>query len=87
MWLLALKNAAGLLNRNYVNKRGLDLSKEVLWVSVGQLAAKLQAVKVKGLKKILPRGPPRTSECGPGSIPGRKDHPPTLTASCNFEAS
>ena len=35
--------------------RGLDLSKEVLWVSVGQLAAKLQAVKVGGVKKILPR--------------------------------
>ena len=27
---------------------GLDLSKEVLWVSVGQLATKLQAVKVIG---------------------------------------
>ena len=28
----------------------LDLSKEVLWVSVGQLAVKLQAVKVGGVK-------------------------------------
>ena len=36
-----------------VNKRGLDLSKEVLWVSVGQRAAVLQAVKVGGQKKIL----------------------------------
>ena len=42
------KSAARLLNRVWVNKRGLDLSKDVLWVSVGQLAAKLQAVKVGG---------------------------------------
>ena len=34
----------------------LDLSTEVLWISVGQRAAKLQAVKVGGLKKILPHG-------------------------------
>ena len=30
-----IKKAARLLNRDYVNRRGLDLSKEVLWVSVG----------------------------------------------------
>ena len=30
----------------YVYQGDLDLSKEVLWVSVGQLAAKFQAVKV-----------------------------------------
>ena len=35
-----------------VNKRDLDLSKEVLWVSVGQRAAVLQAVKVGGQKKF-----------------------------------
>ena len=35
---------------------GMGLSKEVLWVSVGQLASKLQAVKVGGLKKIVPLG-------------------------------
>ena len=29
-----VKSAARLLNREWVNKRGLDLSKEVLWVSV-----------------------------------------------------
>ena len=46
---------------------GLDLSKEALWVSVGQLAAKLQAVKVGGVKKILPRS---MSRGGPGSTPG-----------------
>ena len=41
-------------------KRGLDLSKEILWVSVGQLAANLQTVKVGGLKKILPHSQSRT---------------------------
>ena len=41
-----IKSTARLLNRDWVNKGGLDLSKEVLWVSVGQLATKLQAVKV-----------------------------------------
>ena len=39
------------LIRNYVNRGGLDLSKEVLWVSEGQRAAKLQVVKVRGWKK------------------------------------
>ena len=50
-----LKSATRLLNRVCVGRQGLDLSKEVLRVSVDQLVAKLQAVKVKGLKKILPR--------------------------------
>ena len=62
---------------------GLDLSKKVLWISVSQLAAKLQAVKVGGLKKILPRS---ISRGALGSTPGRWDHLPTLTA-CNFTAS
>ena len=48
-----IKSAARILNRNCVNKRGLDLSKNVLWVSVGQGAADLRAVKVGGLKKNL----------------------------------
>ena len=47
-----IKSAAKVLNRDCVNKRGLDLSKIVLWVSVGQEAADLRAVKVGGLKKI-----------------------------------
>ena len=38
----------------YLNKGGLDLFKEVLWVSVGQRAAELRAVKVGGQQKILP---------------------------------
>ena len=46
------KNPARLLNRDYVNKVGLDLSKEVLWVSVSQRAAELWAVKVGGQQKI-----------------------------------
>ena len=46
-----VKSAARLLDRDYVNKRGLDLSKKVLWVSVGQRAADLRAVKVGGQKK------------------------------------
>ena len=46
-----IKSPATLLNIDCVNKGGLDLSKEVLWVSVGQRAAVLQAVKVGGQKK------------------------------------
>jgi len=44
------KNAIRLLFRNYVNRRGLDLSKEVLWVSVDQIVAELPAVKDGGKK-------------------------------------
>ena len=40
-----LKSPTRLLNRDLVNEGGLDLSKEVLWISVGQRAADLQAVK------------------------------------------
>ena len=55
-----IKSASRVLNRDFINKGGLDLSKNVLWVSVGQGAADLQAVKVGGQKKILPIGPVRT---------------------------
>ena len=51
MGIKYIKSAARVLNRNCVNTRGLDLSKNVLWVSVGQGAADLRAVKVGGLKK------------------------------------
>ena len=54
------KSAARLLNRIWVNKGGLDLSKEVLWVSVGQRNAELPAIKVRGQKKFVPSGPVRT---------------------------
>ena len=52
-----LKRAARLLTRDYVNRRGLDLSKEALWVSACQRVAQLPAVKVEGHRNILPLGP------------------------------
>ena len=67
------KSAAKLLSK------GLDLSKEVLWVSVYQRAAKLQAVKV-GIKKKS------TSRPGSNLLRLRRAErqnfllPPTLTA-------
>ena len=55
-----IKSAARFLNKDCVNKGGLDLSKEVLWVSVDQRAAVLRAVKVGGKKN--------SADC-PGSNP------------------
>ena len=52
MEIKCIKSAARLLDKDCINKGGLDLSKEVLWVSVGQKAAVLQAVKVGGQKKF-----------------------------------
>ena len=75
-----LKNAASLFIGNYVNNRGLDLSKEVLWVSVGQKAAVLRAVKVGGKKKILPISPARAKRVRTGAIGRIFFAPPTLTA-------
>ena len=63
-----IKSAARVLNRNCVNKRGLDLSKNVLWVSVGQRAADLRAVKVGGQKEILLICPVRTRFARAGPI-------------------
>ena len=57
-----IKNAASVLNRHCVNKRGLDLSKNLLWVSVGQKATELRAVKVEGQKKILLLGPAQAKQ-------------------------
>ena len=37
-----LKSAARLLNRDYVNRKSLDLSIKVLQVSVGQMATELK---------------------------------------------
>ena len=54
------KCAVRLLNRNCVNRRGPDISKEVLWVFVGQIGTVLSAVKVVGKKKFLPQGPVQT---------------------------
>ena len=47
-----IKSAARVLDRNCVSKGGLDFSKEVLWVSIGQKASYLRAVKVDGQKKF-----------------------------------
>ena len=52
-----IKSASRLLNRDCVNKRDLGLSKEVLWVSVGQRVAELPAIEVGGLKNILTHSP------------------------------
>ena len=54
--ITCIKSPSIPLNLTCVCWGGWDLSKEVLWVSVGQLASKLQAVNVRGLKKILPTG-------------------------------
>ena len=51
MEIKCIKSASRLLDKNCVNKGGLDLSKEVLWVSVSQKAVVLQAVTVEGQKK------------------------------------
>ena len=51
------------MDRDWVNRWGLDLSKEVLWVSVCQRAAKLQAVKVGGWS-YRPGIKPRPHSCG-----------------------
>ena len=49
------KNTDSLSDRNYVNRGGLDLSKGVMQVSVGQRTAKLHAVKVGNLKRAFAR--------------------------------
>ena len=46
-----IKSAARVLNRDCVNKGGVDLSKELLWISVGQRAADLRAVEAGGHQK------------------------------------
>ena len=68
MEIKCIKSAARLLNIDCVNKGGLDLSKEVLWVSIDQTAAVLQAVKVGGQKKILPISPARAIRVQTGAI-------------------
>ena len=74
------KSAARLFNRDFANRRGLDLSKEVLWVSVDQVEANLQAVKVGGQKKILPISPARAKRVRTWLIGRIIFLPPTLTA-------
>ena len=75
-----IKSAARVLNRNCVTKRGLDLSKNALWISVGQGAADLRSVKVGGQKKILPRSRSRTRVTRARPNGRFFFKPPTLTA-------
>ena len=75
-----VKSTARLLNRNWVNKEGLDLSKEVLWVSVGQRGADSPAVKVVGLKKKSADRPARAKRVRTGLIGRIFFRPPTLIA-------
>ena len=75
-----IKSTARLLDRDWVNKGGLDLSKEVLWVSVGQRAADLRAVKVGGQQIILLISPVRTRFARAGLIGRIFCWPLTLTA-------
>ena len=49
-----IKSTSILLDRDWVNKAGLDLSKEVLW------ATEVPAIKVGGLKKNSADRPART---------------------------
>ena len=72
------KSAARLLDSIWVNKGGLDLSKEVLWVFVGQRTAELPAIKVGDLKKILPNGPARVIRVRTGPLGRIFFWPPTL---------
>ena len=63
-----IKSAARVLNRHCFNKRGLDLSKNVLWLSIGQREADLRAVKVGGQRENLPIGPLWTKRVRTGPI-------------------
>ena len=47
-----IKSAYRHLDRYWVNRKGLDFSKEVLWVSVDQREAELRALKVGGKERI-----------------------------------
>ena len=68
MEIKCIKSAARLLDKNCVNKGGLDLSKEVLWGSVDQRATVLRAFKVGGQKRILPISPARAIQVRTGAI-------------------
>ena len=63
-----IKSAAKVLNKDYINRRGLDLFKNILWVSIDQEAADLLAVKVGGQKKLLPIGQVRNRFARNGPI-------------------
>ena len=70
-----IKSAATVLNRDCVSRRGLDLSKELLWVSVDYRAGKLQAVNIGEMKKKSAEWPESNhTNAAPGSSPGQLDH-------------
>ena len=74
-----IKSAARLLNINCVNKGGLDLSKEVLQISVEQRTLILQAFEVGGKKNSSDR--PGVGEAGLNQADRQNFFlPPTLTA-------
>ena len=63
-----VKSATRLLDRDCVNKGGLDLSKVILWVAVDQRAAVLWAVKVGGQKENCANQPARVKRIRTGVI-------------------
>ena len=70
------KSAARILDRDCINRRCLDLSKEVLWVSVCQRAIKLPAVKVGGLTKSSAVQRELKQTCADRvQVPDNFDHP------------
>ena len=74
------------MDRHWVNKGGLDLSKEVLWVSVDQRAADVQAVNVRGLKKKSANRPrPHSKQSAGVRCLARSNHSQSLMAG-NFAA-
>ena len=52
-------------------------SKKLLHISLSQIAAKLQAIKIGGLKDVLLLGPP-LYEDSLGSLHGLQEHPQSL---------
>ena len=55
------KIASRLMTQTYILEVYSFPKRYILWIYVGQMAAKLQAVKVRYLKKILLLGPPCTA--------------------------
>ena len=80
-----IKSAVRLLNRDWVNKWGLDLSKEVLWVSVDQRQQIYMLSKLKD-DLIICESNPGCTCVARGGLRGRIFfRSPTLTA-CSFAA-
>ena len=82
LWMVTKphKSAARTLDRDCINRRGLDLSKEVLWVSVYLRQQIYQLSKLEVKKKFLPSGSVLTRFARAGLIGRIFFWPPTLTA-------